>query len=129
MEGKSKLAEFLINRACKSLELANFLHWFFLVEEKNPQNKKICEMYKKLHEILLIKLCDDDNKEHKRNWHGNIIGESALVKDLIELGTRTSKTWGDFDTKKKKMLSFLEKEGEMHYLRKFKTPITCPVRP
>jgi len=127
-EGKSMLANFLIQRSCQSLSLANLLHWFFMVEKEFKDNGDDSEMYKSLHNKFLEQL-EHHPEQTQKEWFANFSEEIELVEELIKLGNKALKPGGKHETKKKRFQTLLREGGDMFHLQTFRKPIICPVRP
>lgn len=120
----SELSRFLIDRACRTLYLANFLHWFVIVETGDTDKGK---MYRTFHNDYLttLKASGADGVR----WHETLMREGELIQNLIALGDNASKGGGKTVKMIERLKSILQADGEMKELRKFKSPIHMPVRP
>jgi phosphatidylinositol 3-kinase len=121
----SVLSEFLIRRCTETLNLANFFHWYLMVE-RSDQN--LGPRFKAVHEEFLTRL-ETLQDEKQCPWLGYMQQQSKLIDNLIELGQRANEVNGRVKQKIERMRELLGNGGEMHHLRHFAEPVRMIVRP
>ena len=118
----SKLSEFLAQRASKTLELANFLQWFLVVESEDGSFAPRAMRTQQLLE-----------QEIGTQPEGNVI--SDVLRRQWELIAQLCTTMRSLDNSKgyakktERLRQLLSRDGLMSELRQFQKPLPLPLNP
>jgi len=121
----SFLSEFLIQRACQSMSLANFFHWYLCVE---VHDAKRGNMYSQVLKRFMDAL-GSTVQAQSEGWLQMLEQQGRLIQQLIELGDTAKNGKGRVEKKVERMRMLLQPDGEFKTLRQFAQPIRVPVRP
>jgi len=117
----SPLSEFLINRACRNFNLANFFHWYLSVERfdkvKGP-------MFQLVHQDFLDVLSKTEEGEA---WERALQAQGRLVQRLVALCETAKAAHRRVDKKIEHMKRLLD--TEFKDLKKLDKPVGIAVRP
>ena len=120
----SPLADFLVDRACASAELANFLHWYLKVESDDP---RLGHVFQRVHSDLVERL--------KLSFTGRAIDEmlSSQARYLLRLGEAISAATGSkkdsVAAKIDKLNGMLSPGGAYGDLCSLPEPVAMPLNP
>jgi len=120
----SVLSDFLIARACQSMSLANFFHWYLAVE---VHDEKKGAMYALVLKGFMEQLSRQDEAQGTR-WVDMLEQQGRLIQQLIALSAAAAVNNTRVDRRIVKMRQLLA-DGEFKALRSFQQPIRISVRP
>lgn len=120
----SPLTDFLIDRACSSLELANFLHWYLTVELEDAHFGAV---YAQIHQALIDALSSTGKGAEISS---KIAAQAAFMQQLIAaLQSVTSSKRDNVATKIEKLNAMFAPGGSEAGLLHLGVPVCAPVNP
>ncbi|CAF2040491.1 BnaA09g14140D [Brassica napus] len=124
---RSRLSQFLVQRALQNIQLASFFRWYVAVElTDHVYNKRYFSTYDLL-EQSMKKLPPDVNGEDGNKLWQSLVGQTGLTAQLVSITREVRNVRGNTQKKIEKLRQLLS--GLLSELTYFEEPIRSPLTP
>lgn len=119
----SPLADFLIERACGSVELGNFLHWYLTVE---LEDARLGGLFSRVHGAFLARLGSSDTGLAIADV---IVQQGNFFQQLSAAATSVTAGRGTVQQKVERLNAVLAPGGAFGELSRIQDPVSAPLNP